>query len=639
MSIIILFLSIINSFLLINLLFKEWRFLTKIAVAITVAIILLGPLIFLLYAVYPVLLENPLYIFTLQLLILIILIFNPKTKFIKTNFNISIAELMLIIGLIVFSSWLMFGSLSYSFEKGSINIGSHLWSDFGSHIPLIRSFSLGQNFPPEFPLFANENIRYHFMLYFLAGIFEKFGDDITLGLNLTSTLTFFSLGILIFELGKSISGGKTSVGIIAVLLSFLNSSLTFITVFKEHGFLNLDTYKIIWDRNTPFANGPYQKDIITTFWGLNIYLNQRHLALAFATLLIITLVLHQTFIKKEEPKLQHFILIGILVGLLPYWHIQAFVMAVVTIVFSSLVFLNKSNIIPIIATFVTLSIFSIPQLFLMVNHSPPKNPSFIFKPGYLITPPITLFKGLFWWFQNIGFTLILIVEALKIHSKSLILFYFCFLPIFLVGFLFQFSPDTATNHKFFNFWLIITNLFIATLLVKLFSQKYFGKIIAMSLFILLTLSGILELIPIKNDYKIELTDWHKNSISSWVVKETPKDSTFLTSTSLYHPVSLAGRKVFLGWPYFAWSAGLNTTSRGEIAKSIYLSIDKNVVCNLLSKYKIDYLVIEEGREETFYWQNKQFFDTYFIKLHQAQIDNIVYHIYNTTQSCTTYAQV
>lgn len=638
MSIIILSLSIINSLLVIQLLFNEWRFLTKIAVAITVAIIILGPLLYIFYAVYPALFETPIFTIALELLVFIILKFNPKTKFVKTDFNISIAELILIIALVFFSSWLMFGSLSYSFERGTINIGSHLWSDFGSHIPLIRSFFLGQNYPPEFPLFANENIRYHFMFYFLAAIFEKFGDDLTFGLNLISTLTFFSLGILIFELGRSISGGKTSVGIIAVLLSFLNSSFTFITVFKKDSFLDLNTYKIIWDRNTPFANGPYQDDIITTFWGLNIYLNQRHLALAFATLLVISLVLHRTFIKKEKPKLQHFILVGILVCLLPYWHIQAFVMAVVIIVFSSFIFLNKTIIIPIITTFVTLSIFSIPQLFLLLNHSPSKEPSFIFKPGYLITPPITLFKSLFWWFQNIGFTLLLIVEALKIQNKSLILFYFCFLPIFFVGFLFQFSPDIATNHKFFNFWLIITNLFVAVLLVKIFSQKYFGKIIAMLLFVLLTLSGVLELMPIKNDYKIEITDWHKNSISSWVEKNIPKDSTFLTSTSLYHPVSLAGRKIFLGWPYFAWSAGLNTTSRGEIAKLIYLGTDKNAVCNLLLKYKIHYLVIEEGREQTDYWQNKQFFDNYFKKLQQDKISNIIYHIYDTVQSCTTYVQ-
>lgn len=630
---IILTLVIINIFIINHQIFKKWLFITKLALSIPCALIFLGWFLFLIYSFYPSLLDYPIALIFFLLLITILLVTFFKQTFHLSDFKISFLDIVVILAVLIFSIWLMFSSLSYSKGAKALNIGSHLWSDFGAHVPLIRSFSLGYNFPPQFPLFPNENIRYHFLFYFLVGIFEKFGTNLAVGINILSTLAFFSFGLLIFDASRTIFG-KASIGIVALLLTFLNSSLTFIKFFSEHNPLVFQTYETIWENTSPLANAPYdQSSTIATFWSLNIYLNQRHLSLAFAAILAVVLVFYKTLAQREKPGLSLFIFAGILVGLLPYWHSQAFLMITVTSLCLSIVFIRKASILATIYYLAFLALLAIPQIW-WLQKGYIGNQSFIqFSPGYLITPPITILKFIFWWFQNLGLTFILLIDALLIQRKQLILFYLCFLPLFLAGFLFKFGPDIATNHKFFNFWLIITNIFVASLLVKMFSYQIFGKIIALILILLLTLSGILELIPIKNDHKISIEDWQLNPIGNWVVSNTPKNATFLTSDSLYHPISLAGRKVFLGWPYFAWSSGSDTTTRSHIVQSIYLSSDKQSVCNLFLQNKLNYIVIEEGVGDSLYWQNKQFFDNNFIQVFKGGGRGIIYSIYEITSSC------
>lgn len=92
---------------------------------------------------------------------------------------------------LIFSFWLMFHTFSY--ENNSILIASKAWSDFASHIPLIRSFSLGSNLPPEYPIFPGEPIRYHFLFYLVVGLLERLGMRIDFALNIPSALSFFLL--------------------------------------------------------------------------------------------------------------------------------------------------------------------------------------------------------------------------------------------------------------------------------------------------------------------------------------------------------------------------------------------------------------------------------------------------------------
>ena len=80
-------------------------------------------------------------------------------------------------------TWTLFHTFSYDKKSDSMLIALKAWSDFGAHIPLIRSFSLGDNYPIESPIFPGEPIKYHFGFYYIVGLLEKFGTRIDFALT------------------------------------------------------------------------------------------------------------------------------------------------------------------------------------------------------------------------------------------------------------------------------------------------------------------------------------------------------------------------------------------------------------------------------------------------------------------------
>ena len=89
------------------------------------------------------------------------------------------------------------------------------------------------------------------------------------------------------------------------------------------------------------------------------------------------------------------------------------------------------------------------------------------------------------------------------------------------------------------------------------------------------ISGIIDFFPIYNDNRISLVDYPVSKDIRWIMDNTPANSVFLNSQYLYDPVSLAGRKIFLGWPYFPWSAGYDTQTRDDLRKKLLNSDNLN----------------------------------------------------------------
>ena len=66
-----------------------------------------------------------------------------------------------------------------------------------------------------------------------------------------------------------------------------------------------------------------------------------------------------------------------------------------------------------------------------------------------------------------------------------------------------------------------------------------------------------------------MEDYPKNADIAWIMANTPPKSVFLNSSYLYHPASIAGRRIFYGWPYFAWSLGYETEKHKEIMTEVF----------------------------------------------------------------------
>ena len=501
----------------------------------------------------------------------------------KNLLNKNLAELLVILVGSLIGFILMFGTF---YEKNNtIFIAAKAWSDFASHIPLIRSFSLGINFPPQYPLFPGEPIKYHFLFYYFVGILEKIGLNIGLALNIPSFLGFVFLVFIIYFFAKELFKSK-AVGIISVIFFLFNSSLSYLYFFKNYSLSHLTLTQII--NNKEFQSfAPYGQGLVTAFWNLNIYTNQRHLAISLALSLTIIYLVIKPLINKKGLTSKAYAVLGIILGLSFFLHTAVFIMTCLVIFCFALVFpkIRKNNLLLLLFA----GIVTIFQYLYLTNSSGYSPHIFL---GYLISGNLTIPKFIEFWIYNLGLSVVLIPLGFLFSNRTQKKVFLSFFILFLVGNTVQFSKEIAANHKFFNFSVIVVNMFSAYALLVLWNKKKYLKPVVGILFFFMIFGGIIDFFPIYNDRKIELPDYKINKDSSWILNKTSPDSVFLNTTFLYDPASLAGRKIFMGWPYFAWSAGYDTDGRGKTMKDMLGAKDKTTACRLLKENKIDYVEIQ-----------------------------------------------
>jgi hypothetical protein len=271
-------------------------------------------------------------------------------------------------------------------------------------------------------------------------------------------------------------------------------------------------------------------------------------------------------------------------------------------------------------------IMALPQIIYMGSS---QVESKLINPGYLIET-LNLESFINYWFLNLGLVALLAPLGFLAANRKQKMFFLPFMSFFVFGNIFQLSPEIAANHKFFNLFLIGAVFFTAFFLHKIFVKNGPGKIIVILLFPFLILTGVIDLFPVINDSYITIEDIPNNKTATYIAENTPKDSVFLNSSYLYNPASLAGRNIFMGWPYFAWSAGYDTNKRGEVMDRIYTSSDRGEICNLLKQNSINYFMVENTRgNPDFPDIDTAFFDENF----DPEYTYGGLRIFNTSENC------
>lgn len=551
---------------------------------------------------------------------------NYKHKKIYDFLDKNVVEICVIFFSILFSVWLMFSTFSY--HDGNMIIATKAWSDFGSHIPLIRSFSLGFNFPPEYPLFPGEPIRYHYFFYLAVGFLEKIGVRIDIALNILSATGFSLLLLMIYFFAKRLFSSK-AVAVLSIIFFLFNGSLSFLYFIKN----NLDADNFIYNivNNNSFPSfGPYDGNVISAFWNLNIYTNQRHLAFALAlSLFAIYVFITPLYKKKVKRKHTLALIMGAILGLSFYFHL-AILLSTLLIVFCLSVLFKKLRVAGLIVL-VTAGVISLPQYLYMRGVSL-EGSGIQIKLGYLSQTEInfSIYEFITYWIANFGVHSVLILVAFFLTNsinKRLLL---SFSSLFVLGNVLQFSSETAANHKFFNYFMIIGVMYSAFTIVKFLKGKFLGKIFAPFIILVCIFSGIIDFFPIYNDSKITIADYPKDKDIAWILENTPKDAVFLNSNYFNSAPSLAGRKIFLGWPYFAWSAGHDTETRDSKMRDILLSDNPKNICKFLNENNLDYVYLKDNINDFSF--DKDFWSSHFDSDYTNE-DNQLY-IYSKKEICS-----
>lgn len=524
-------------------------------------------------------------------------------------------EIIVVLFSLIFSTVLMF--LSFSYGNSEIQIGSKAWSDFASHIPLIRSFSFGLNFPPEYPLFSGEPIKYHFLFYAFVGLLERVGVRIDYALNIPSIIGFSALIFMIYKMSILLFN-SVKIAILSILLFLFNGSLSFIFYLREHPLSSDFISKIIANKNFP-SFGPYDGNIVSAFWNLNIYTNQRHFALSLAISLLIVYLLIKPIEEDKKQKRVTSLAIGCLLGLTFLLNMAVFFMTVIVLLFLLFIFNKRAK--NIFISLIPAFIISFPMYLYFQGGG---SSSVSFSPGYLIRDFLTVKNFIEYWFFNLGLHAFLIPLGFILAIKKTRKIFFAFFSLFIIANLFQFSPEIAANHKFFNYFMIIGVMFTSFALITMWNKAYVLKILVSVLIFFLTFSGVIDLFPIINDSRVGIEDSPRNKEVEWIRNNTDPKSIFLNSEYIYAQSSLAGRRIFLGWPYFAWSQGYNTERRDNIRKKLLNETNIIKFCSDALRYNINYVELEEPSEIEI---NYKFFEKELDKRYES--DNGYYLIYST----------
>src|ERR1044071_8111758 len=264
-------------------------------------------------------------------------------------------------------------------------------------------------------------------------------------------------------------------------------------------------------------------------------------------------------------------------------------------------------------------VIALPQmLYLSTGSGRTQMPKF-FHWGYTLDHPtawsVTKYLGF-----SFGFKWLLIALALLLASRLQRRVFVAVSSLIVIAFCFQFTIEVLANQKFFHIWIIIANLFVAFGLWRLWRLSLAGitlpgKLTAILLFILIIPGGLIEFFPIHNTYWGEVA-YKNDPLIELLMKETKPRDIFLTNRFVKHPMLMAGRRVFYGWPYYAWSAGYDARKRDKDYLDLFQGRDPRKVFRLLKENGISYVAFDNAvrRGEFIKRHNEQIYTKYFQKV-------------------------
>lgn len=161
-----------------------------------------------------------------------------------------------------------------------------------------------------------------------------------------------------------------------------------------------------------------------------------------------------------------------------------------------------------------------------------------------------------------------------------------------------------------------------------------GVIIALALMVPLTATGISEWATYVNLNHVPLTLNANSPVTKWVMENTEPDDVFLTPMWSMNRFILAGRPMYYGWPYYAWSAGHDTYTRDTIYLWLITGCggDIDEFTRYCKERHIRYLIVDPDFEQADFGNgitfNKEFFEDNLTQAaHFAEENTTIYRIY------------
>lgn len=550
-------------------------------------------------------------------------------------------------------------------SDGTLYVGLSVFSDFAPHLGMIRSFSLGNNFPTVYSHYAGEDIRYHFMFQFLAGNLEFLGMRLDWAFNLPSALSMISVFSLLYVLAVRLSGNRLA-GYLSALFFAFRCSPSFFSYLAEvpKGTPVRDALRA----NIGFIGYTTHED--WGLWNLNVYCNQRHLAFGICALLLVLhlfiphlyamaerwqnrqavvtgsgsqknktgiLATAGEFLKfslfsidgwKAEAYLRPVVL-GVLLGLTAFWN-GATLLATIMVLFVLAIVSDRR--VEYLITAIITTVLSLIQNNFFMEGLAVGGAKFQF--GF-IAENTTLFGTIDYIARLTGILFLVLFAAFAVVKGVRRWVLVAFSAPFVFSFFVSLTIDVTVNHKYIMVSIMLMNIFAAILLVKLFAMKNAViKILCCGLVILMTITGFYDYRTVikRNhpDYNLKFS--MEDPLVDWIDENTTSQDVFLTPYYALSRAVMGGAMLFEGHGYYPMTAGYDTNKRYALTKEMYEASSVRELQGLIEENGIDYIIIDiDARQSMDYELNEAVFDAAYEKVYVEGDGEWMLSIYDTSK--------
>ena len=517
------------------------------------------------------------------------------------------------------------------YVKGNtLNVGSSVHGDFSAHLAMIRSFSFSNNFPTQYPHYAGEDIRYHFLFQFMVGNLEYLGLRIDHAFNIPSILNFFHVLLLLYCLAVKITGKK----FVACLSGFFFLARSSSALFQYLGQYDttISGLKALLENTTYIGTTPNES---WGLWNLNVYANQRHFALGISMLLVVVILYVQPLytgakrtaacIRESNGKiflpfkwfrhswlsmdgwriesLRTAIFAGILIGACSFINGACTIAVLLVLFFIALASDRKVEylILAIISVFLSFLASSF-----FINGSATQA-SFFF--GF-IAEHKSLFGVLNYLLTLTGIFVPVLLAAFTLEKNANRWLIVSFSAPIAQGFTLSLTRDVAVNHKYIMMGMMLCGIFLAVFVDWLWNKrKFMTRFVSIILILCMTATGLYDFYVLirQNNSKTGLYSYKiDSSVTEWAKENSDSSDLWLTDTITLNELVLAGVMLYYGYPYLGWSAGYDTDSRNEKVIQMYEAETPSELRTLVEAEGIDYIVIDvNNRSAQWYTLNEE----------------------------------
>ncbi|PJE51345.1 MAG: hypothetical protein COV29_01155 [Candidatus Yanofskybacteria bacterium CG10_big_fil_rev_8_21_14_0_10_36_16] len=579
---------------------------------------------------------------------------NFIINFLKKNLNNNKKYLPVLLVLIfaIFHTFLASKTFSID-DNGNIRTAFAAFGDIPLHMTQVTKFGLNDLDDLNEPIYAGSKLKYPFIINFFSGFLLRITGNLTFAMLVPVFVLIILNVFIVYLIYKKFTGGRW-LALFALLFFFLGSGLGAWS-HLQHAFDNsmslseFNNYLLSNNIATAVKNDAvYPEQNIGFGAPLSMsFLHQRTFLLGLFGFLLFFLLIN---VKTDDlKKKQRWIWAGIVLGALPMAHAHSFIATGIVLglsLFVALINKNWQRFKFLFAIAMIAFVIALPQVWYLIgdNDSFGEDSGFMhLRVGWMTEPSTgsirypegiepTIWHTAFLKFLWVNFGVILpafFVAAVyvfwprQINSvygiKKMRYFALFGLMLFLVVQFIKFQPWDYDNNKLLVYWQFFTAGLLMMLLGRIYEKKKILGVVLTSVFLVAVLgSGVVDMIPramANGESLYVIFNLDARKMAEYIHLNIPESEIILTGTAHLNPVnSLAGREVWVGYPGWLWTRGINYSDRIRDVKNFYT--DPISGKYFVEKENINYALFDNSVVYDFN-ANKEIFDQNFRKVFES----------------------